>query len=399
MGSATMPMAGITLAALSRTNPGAAVALRSDLELTMGAHVLLTVELIRDEMAAAGSERTKAALGAVTDNTHVLSSIITRLYGQRVGALFTEEWLAHIKELSDYANARAGHDAVGQDAAHRSLTKTEGDLGRLLSTATHGALSAATAQAAVRMHVEMLISAADAYDAVDYGRAYALELQGFEHMAMLADTLSRAMASAERFSTRPLDLPSRQLQSALARLFAVHMGLMIEAMRAASARSPDFSSIGVSLNSNTAALGEAVAALYGEPAQAAFLKLWAQHVDALIQYAEAAGRHDRAVMSEATKSMTQVVAGLAKFLATATQERLPAIQLSGALTEHDTELVAQDDAYLSGAYSKSESIAAEGYAHMFTLADTLATSIGDAVAARLPSGGAQTGGGATARRR
>jgi hypothetical protein len=217
-------------------------------------------------------------------------------------------------------------------------------------------------------------------------------------MTDLADILARAIARSQGMPTTELDSPQRRLQAALDRLFALHMGLAVEAMRAAADDTPDFPAVGATLNDNSRALGQAVGVLYGQQAQAEFLQLWAQHVDALMAFATATRRHDRAGQDAARASLDRFAASMARFLATATHGRLPAVQLTGALTEHDSDLTTQLTAYAAGNFAAAEQTATTGYDHMFMLSETLATAIGSTVAARLPRGGAQTGGGGTAPR-
>jgi hypothetical protein len=373
-----------------------AVQLRSQLEMLLGDHVLLTVELMRDLLGRGPQPQAQAAVDAVGNNTDGLSTAMTGLFGSSAGATFNELWAAHIRELADYARAVASADAAGRQTARADLQRTESDLGSLLASAAQ--LPAAAAQDAVAMHVQMLLEQADDYARGDYGASYRVESQALDHMVTLADTLAAAIAKVKGLSGS-LTTPRRQLQSALARLFAAHMGIVVEAMRAAVDRSPDFSAAGATLNTNTTALGAAIGALYGHSAADAFLTLWAEHVDALVSYADATARHDGAAQAAAQRSLDDFATRLATFLATATQQRLPAVQLTGALTEHDRQLTDATDAYAAKDYAKAQDVAATGYAHMFMLAETLADAVGDVVAARLPHGGPQTGGGWAARER
>ena len=64
---------------------------------------------------------------------------------------------------------------------------------------------------------------------------------------------------------------------------------------------------------------------------------------------------------------------------------------------HDRDLIQQLNAYARGKYATAYGIAYEGYEHMFAVAQALASAIGPTIAARLPKGGVQTGGGGMAR--
>ena len=213
-------------------------------------------------------------------------------------------------------------------------------------------------------------------------------------MIAVADVLARGAARAKGLPTAELDAPRRQLQTALSRLLAEHMGVMVQVMRAGHDAAPEFAAAGGALNQNTGELGSAIGTLYGDAAATEFLGLWAQHVEGLVAYARAGA--DRAAQDRARQQQADYAPRLARFLAGATDQRLPAIDLAAALTEHDDHLLNQADAYAAGDVQRSQEIAGRGYAHMFQLSSQLATAIGDAVAARLPTGGAATGGGALA---
>jgi len=171
------------------------------------------------------------------------------------------------------------------------------------------------------------------------------------------------------------------------------MGLMVQAMRAAQDRSPDFGAAGRAVNANTTDLGGAVATLYGKPASDQFLAVWGDHVEALIAYA---GTQEQAARDDARSRGVDYAPRLARFLAGATEQRLPAIELASALTQHDDHLRRQLDAYAEDDLDEAQAQAEQGYTHMFELASALAVAVGDTVAAKLPSGGAATGGGGLA---
>jgi hypothetical protein len=105
---------------------------------------------------------------------------------------------------------------------------------------------------------------------------------------------------------------------------------------------------------------------------------------------------DPAAQRAGREAQTQYAPQLARFLAGATEQRLPAIDLAAALTVHDDHLLAMSDAYAEDDFAASQEQADAGYDHMIELASQLAVAIGDTKAAQLPQGGAATGGGGTA---
>ncbi len=379
--------------------PSAAVALRSDLERMLGAHVLLADELVRArERADATDPQSKAASVAVAANRGQLAGAVTKLAGAPAGKAFATAWDAHVDALGAYADGHRTKDAAARTAARTRLLAAEGTLETSLATVVGGTVPRPALHAAVDEHYRHLLEHADAFAAGDAARAYTAQRTGFAHAIMLADVLARGIAKAKKLPSADLDAPSRTLQTALSRLLAEHMGLMVELMRAAHDRATDFDAAGAALNANTNELGGAIATLYGAPAGKQFLQIWADHVEGLVSYAGDVGAGQAAKAAQTKAQLAQYAPKLATFLATATQQRLPAIELSAALTEHDDDLRQQVDTYATGDQAGARTIASAGYDHMFMLSQTLATAIGDAVASRLPQGGAQTGGGGLAPR-
>ena len=213
-------------------------------------------------------------------------------------------------------------------------------------------------------------------------------------MIVVGDVLARGVARAQGLPTTELDTPRRDLNSALNRLLAEHMGTMVQALRSARDEAADFRGRRIALNGNTADLGSAIGTLFGPAAGQEFLSLWASHIEGLVQVAR--GTDDPAAQQAGREAQIQYAPQLARFLAGATQERLPAIDLAAALTVHDDHLLAMIDAYAEADYEGAQRQSEAGYDHMIELASTLAVAIGDTMAAQLPQGGPATGGGGTA---
>ena len=372
--------------------PTDAVQLRSDLERLLGAHVLLADELVRARTAGQPA-RVTALAGSVDRNQAELAAAVSALAGPQAGESFAQVWSEHVDVLAAYATALVEGDRTAQSALRTRYTGIEQRLGGALSAVAGNSVPRSAVQAAAAEHGEHLLDQADASAAGAHDTAFSVQRTAFGHMIMVADVLARGAATAKGLPTAELDAPRRQLQTALSRLLAEHMGLMVQAMRAAQDRSPDFGAAGRAVNANTTDLGGAVATLYGKPASDQFLAVWGDHVEALIAYA---GTQEQAARDDARSRGVDYAPRLARFLAGATEQRLPAIELASALTQHDDHLRRQLDAYAEDDLDEAQAQAEQGYTHMFELASALAVAVGDTVAAKLPSGGAATGGGGLA---
>ena len=380
------------VSAQQQAAPTDALALRSTLERLLGAHVLLADEFVRT--AVTGKAEQNAAVGqSVARNQAELVQLVTAQGGAAAGQEFQAAWQNHVDVLARYATALQAKDTAAQQQARGEYVDAEARLARSFSTVTGGTVPLPALTQAATMHGEHLLDQADAFANGGYDTAYSIQREAFGHMVVAADVLTRGAAGAKGLPTAELDAPRRTLQTAMSSLLAQHMGLMVQAMRAAHDRSPDFPAAGRAVNLNSTELGGAIRTLYGEPASQQFLAVWARHVEALIAYASA---DDDAEREERREAGTDYAPELARFLAGATEDRLPAIELAASLTEHDDHLRDSLDAYAAGDFDESQALAERGYAHMFELSQGLATAIGDAVAAKLPQGGPATGGGGLA---
>jgi hypothetical protein len=153
------------------------------------------------------------------------------------------------------------------------------------------------------------------------------------------------------------------------------------------------------VNADTEQLASAFGVLFGPKSGARFESVWGDHVDALIGYSGAVAANDQKGKDHALAQLHAFEQHLSTFLSTSTQGRLKAPALSEMLRMHDRDLVQQLDAYARGDYATTYRVVYDAYQHMFEVAKALSGAIGPTIAARLPKGGVQTGGGGMARSR
>jgi hypothetical protein len=182
----------------------------------------------------------------------------------------------------------------------------------------------------------------------------------------------------------------------LGELLGEHLQLAVDAMGAALRGGPEFKADAAQVNADTEELASAFGVLFGPQSGRRFASVWGDHVDALISYSGAVAAKDQRGKAKALAQLNAFVQHLSTFLSTSTQGRLKAPVLGMMLRMHDSELVQQLDAYARGDYVTVHRVIYEAYQHMFEVAKVLSAAIGPTIAARLPKGGVQTGGGGMA---
>jgi hypothetical protein len=241
-------------------------------------------------------------------------------------------------------------------------------------------------------HVNHLLQQSDAYAAHDYERAAVLYRQAYSHAFSIGHGLAAALLPPDQSAA--LDRPSWRLRSELDRVLGEHVTLAVATMRAGAMNGPDFGAEAGALNGNTTDLTAAMATLFGAEAGQRFMSLWADHVDALVEYTAVAVSDD--VRRQAKLGELREYEGkLATFLDLATGSRVHTSELATAFLAHDQMLTQQVDAVVNKDFSRAHDLAYDCYQGMFVLSRQLSDAFGETVAARLPQGGAETGAGGT----
>jgi hypothetical protein len=240
----------------------------------------------------------------------------------------------------------------------------------------------------------------DAYTAGDYATAYRIERMDYERQFMLGTVIAAGIAGG-RAKDLPADFdsPLTRLQSALGELLGEHLQLVVDAMGAALRGGPEFRADAAQVNADTVQLASAFGVLFEPQSGTRFASVWGDHVEALISYSGAVAAKDQEGKAKALARLRAFEQHLGTFLSVSTEGRLKAPALAVMLRMHDRDLIQQLDAYARGDYMTEHRVVYEGYQHMFEVAKVLSGAIGPTIAARLPKGGAQTGGGGMARSR
>jgi hypothetical protein len=369
---------------------------RAGFEQLLGLHALLAVRQMRSVVATAPAFGQAAGV-SLQQNTDELTGLVGTAYGGAQADDFTTLWQRHLVDLMAYAKGVAGHDSSATQTARAALLADADAYGSWLQEASHGRVRASDATAGVRMHVEELMDQADAYAARDYGRAYQIERQAYEHMFTAGAGLAKASVPPE--VAVGLDTPPEKLRSAFAMLLGEHLELIVDAQRATFAGSPQFQAAAAQVNANTTALTKAMAALVGPAKAEEFERAWANHVEGLMAYTAAVAGNDQDAKAAATQNLDGFAERLALYFSDIVRNVLAADPLTRAITAHDTHLIDHVDAYAAKDYPRAQKMELEGYQQMLEVANTLVGAIQRTVKPQLPVGGSKTGGGGMACRR
>ena len=175
------------------------------------------------------------------------------------------------------------------------------------------------------------------------------------------------------------DQPATVLRVTLGRLLAEHAYLTLEAMRSVALSGGDRQAIVTALRDNTEALSGAVESVYGAGAADVFERLWNDHIDGVVAYAEAVTAGNLSGAEAALGVLAEYRNAFSAFLAGANPE-ISADGEAVALQLHLDQLTA----FADGDYALGFETGREAYSHMFTLGDDLAKAIAAQFPDRFP---------------
>ena len=160
-----------------------------------------------------------------------------------------------------------------------------------------------------------------------------------------------------------------QVRAQFEQLLGQHTFLAVRLMRSVVSAAPDRQAAEASLQHNTEALSQLVAAAYGKDQGDLFTQLWQRHITNLLSYANGVATHDESAKQAARAALVADGDAYGSWLAGASQGRTRA---SDAVRVQVEELMNQLDAYAARDYDQAYRIQREAFEHMFTAGATLA---------------------------
>jgi hypothetical protein len=165
--------------------------LRSAFAMLLGEHMELIIDTQRATFA--GAPQFQAAAAQVNANTAALTKAMAAIVGPTKAAEFQTAWANHVEGLLAYTAAVAGNDQNAKTVAKQNLDGFAQRLALYFSDIVKNVLAADPLTKAITAHDQHLIDHVDAYAAKDYPRAQQMELEGYQQMLEVANTLVGAI--------------------------------------------------------------------------------------------------------------------------------------------------------------------------------------------------------------
>jgi hypothetical protein len=189
--------AGATLTKASVTPTAAAKLdtppeqLRSAFAMLLGEHMELIIDAQRATFT--GAPEFKAAAAQVNANTATLTKAMAGIVGPKKAAEFEAAWANHVEGLLAYSTAVAGNDEAAKETAAQNLSGFGARLALYFSDIVRNQLPVEALTDVLGVHDKHLIDQINAYAADDYAKAEKLQLEGYQQMLGVANTLVDAI--------------------------------------------------------------------------------------------------------------------------------------------------------------------------------------------------------------
>jgi hypothetical protein len=159
--------------------------------MLLGEHMELIVDAQRATFA--GGSEFRAAAAQVNANTAALTKAMAGIVGPAKAAEFQSAWANHVEGLMAYTAAAADNDQTAKTVAIQNLDGFAERLALYFSDIVKNLIAADPLTEAITAHDQHLIDHVDAYAAKDYPRAQQMELEGYQQMLAVANTLVGAI--------------------------------------------------------------------------------------------------------------------------------------------------------------------------------------------------------------
>lgn len=331
-----------------------------------------------------------AANAVVVRNTDDLRTALAEVVPTDDAVALADGWQSQTQALFGYAAGLRDDDDAARREARSAITASVEDQTALLTSATQGRLARDDVSASLRMQVDLLRFQIDAYATGDHVQAYELEREAYTQMYPLAADLAAGATGSDPDTRRPL----AEMISQLSSLLGLHTELSVDAMRAGVAgEGEELAAAAGALDDNGRQVSAAFDAVAGTRPSRRFSNLWTTQNELLLRYAEAVGDDDADMRRRLRGRLRTNAARIGRVVASVSSDDADATATTKALRAQHSLLIGQAEAYARGDHADAHDGAYTAHGQANRLAHDLARIL----ITGLPKGGAQTGGGGTAR--
>ncbi|ANF95063.1 copper amine oxidase N-terminal domain-containing protein [Paenibacillus bovis] len=184
-----------------------------------------------------------------------------------------------------------------------------------------------------------------------------------------------AFAATPVTATPTVSTKAADLRAGLDYLLSEHFALAVVAMTKAYEGAPDAKEAYQALDQNALDMQPAIEAIYGKAGAAEFERIFRAHNKYTDNLVKATKMNNKAAIKKAEAQVQGFVDEFSKFLATATEGKLPQKAAAQALRMHEDQVQDVFEKYVAGDYNGAYMEYREGFETMFTVSKALSGAI------------------------
>ena len=306
--------------------------LRVGLNNALREHVNLSGVALRNVFTE--SPDASAAVAALDNNSIEVASLVGVAYGDQAEADFLKLWRQHIDFFANYTVGARDGDQAAMDQALEDLAGYGEAASNFFEGANPDNLPKTAVKPLLVEHRDLVIDTINLIGAGDFDAAYLKLAEAADQAGDIANALAGGIAAQmpDKF-TGDVNDGEVDLRVALNNALREHVNIAGVALRNVFTESPDAGAAVAALDQNSIEVAGLVGSVYGDDAEADFLKLWRQHIDFFANYTTAAKTGDQAGMDQALEDLAGYGEAAGNFFEGA-NENLPKSAVKPLLVEH-----------------------------------------------------------------
>lgn len=367
--------------------------LRLELQELLAHDTMLAIRFMRSTISGT-PDFVDAANAVVVRSADEIEQTVARAVPADDARAFADGWSSHNQQLFSYATALRDGDDAAREHARAQVAVTAEEQAAVIADITDGYIAVDAAATSLHMRDDLLLYQIEAYAAADYGQAYALTHEAYEHAAGVAAALA---AGATGNDPHAVDVSAgEQMDAELISVLGEHVELTTDSLRAAVSGSDEFAAATAAVDTNTAALADLMASAVGNRRARKVADLWSADIDQRLRYALAIAEQDGESQRSVREDLLDTADRLGSKLAKVTDGEIDELVVTEALRSQQVLQLDQLHAYARGDYAAAADTSSTAHHRIADLARMLGDAFVTVTQERLPDGGADTGGGGTA---
>lgn len=331
----------------------------------------------------------RAAFSALEGNAGQLGHAVGRLFGDKNGDAFGQQWKRQLAPLMDYAVAVRRKDAAKQEAATKALDASASALASVLTGMSGGKRSVEALTKAHRSFLNLLRQMIDARAAGDYNTEFTDQAKAYRDLWEAGREMSMAAAALAptKLGGNP-DSPAAAFRANLACLIAENTYMQsVGAMAALSGRTDEFYAITVRLDLNSEELQKLLTDVLGEDNCGKFMSAWKKQQNYLSDYTHARDLRDGTNRSKLFKDLRKSAIEMGDMLVTVSRRRLTARVTHGLCNDLTSDQIGTIDAWSSKNWGGGFGGLQRSWKHATMMANLLSDAVVEEYADKLAPGG------------